>query len=163
MTGDLNFFITQTKEKKHIEICARMMAATDPWIQYGMDYEQCLKAFEGEFREIYLLQIDQAIAGFAILQITGTFKGYIQSLCISKEKRGQGWGKKLLQFCEERILQLSPNIFICVSEFNSGALRLYKEFGFKLIGELHDFLQPGITELLLRKTYGPILHHHQKK
>ncbi|PWT94580.1 MAG: N-acetyltransferase [Bacteroidetes bacterium] len=157
MNDHLNISISQTKERKHIEICARMMAGTDPWIRYGMDYDLCLKAFEGAFREIYILQIDEVIAGFAILQVTGTFKGYIQSLCISEERRGHGLGNKLLQFCEERILQISPNIFICVSEFNVGALKLYKEFGFKLIGELHDFLQPGLTELLMRKTHGPIL------
>jgi len=89
--------------------------------------------------------------------MAGTFKGYIQTLCVDSKKRGQGLGKKLLQFCEERILEISPNIFICVSEFNVGAIKLYKEFGFELIGKLHDFVQPGLTELMMRKTFGPIV------
>jgi ribosomal-protein-alanine N-acetyltransferase len=68
-----------------------------------------------------------------------------------------GLGRKLLQFCEDRILKISPNIFICVSSFNVGAIKLYYEFGFKLVGELEDFVKKGFTELLLRKTFGPIV------
>jgi ribosomal-protein-alanine N-acetyltransferase len=66
-------------------------------------------------------------------------------------------GTRLLHFCEERIRKISPNIFICVSSFNKGAMKLYYEYGFKLVGELNDFVREGFTELLLRKTYGPIV------
>jgi ribosomal protein S18 acetylase RimI-like enzyme len=120
-----------------------------------MNYDLCLKAFEGDYREIYVIEIKNEIAGFVILQISGTFSGYIQTICISEAYRGKGYGKKLLQFCEERILKISPNVFICVSSFNKGAIRLYYEFGFKLVGELDDFVKEGFTELLLRKTVGP--------
>ncbi|HVM90180.1 MAG TPA: GNAT family N-acetyltransferase [Puia sp.] len=149
--------ISQTTDNNKIGICAKMMSATEPWITYGMGYELCLKAFEGDFREIYVLEIDDKIGGFAILQMQGTFKGYIQTLCINEGLRGRGLGKKMLRFCEERILKVSPNIFICVSEFNKGALKLYEETGFEFVGSLHNFLQPGLTELLLRKTFGPII------
>jgi len=54
------------------------------------------------------------------------------------------------------MLKISPNIFICVSSFNKGAIKLYDDFGFKLVGELNDFVKVGFTELLLRKTFGPI-------
>ena len=163
MNESIPFIIKQTKDKKAISICAQMMSDTDPWIRYGMDYELCLKAFEGDFREIYILEVEQAIAGFAILQMKGTFKGYIQSLCIIEKWRAHGFGRRLLQFCEERILEISPNIFICVSEFNKSAIKLYEEFGFELVGSLHDFLQPGLTELLMRKTHGPIMDYRAKK
>jgi hypothetical protein len=36
-------------------------------------------------------------------------------------------------------------------------MKLYYEFGFKLVGELSDFVKEGYTELLLRKTFGPII------
>jgi len=116
-----------------------------------------LKAFEGSSKEIWVVEIDKEIAGFVILQLGGTFKGYIQTICIDAAYRGRGIGTKLLQFCEERILKISPNIFICVSSFNNGAIRLYKEFGFKLIGELDNFVKDGFTELLFRKTVGPMM------
>jgi ribosomal protein S18 acetylase RimI-like enzyme len=151
------FTITQTTDAKKITTCADMMSKTNPWVTYTMDLTLCLKAFEGDCKEIYVLENENEIVGFAILQVCGSFKGYIQSLCVSEKFRGKGIGTKLLQFCEERIRKISPNIFICVSSFNKGAMKLYYEFGFKLVGELNDFVKEGFTELLLRKTYGPIV------
>jgi ribosomal-protein-alanine N-acetyltransferase len=149
----ITIIITTNIEK--YRICARMMSETDPWITLGMDYDQCLKAFEGDYREVYIIEAGETIAGFVILQVCGTFSGYIQTICISKDFRGRGLGTKLLTFCEERILKFSPNVFICVSSFNKGALKLYLEFGFKFVGELDNFVKQGFTELLLRKTVGP--------
>ncbi len=143
-------------EKSEIEQSAAMMADTDPWVKLGIDYEKCLVAFEGPCKEIYMVKSEGQLAGFAILQICGTFKGYIQTICLQEGFRGRGLGKIILQFCEERILKISPNIFICVSSFNTGALKLYQEFGFQLIGELENFVKAGYTELLLRKTVGAI-------
>jgi ribosomal protein S18 acetylase RimI-like enzyme len=133
-----------------------MMTQTDPWITLGISYEHCLQAFEGPCKELYILEVEGGIAGFVILQICGTFKGYIQTLCIEQRFRGRGLGTGILQFCEERILKISPNIFICVSSFNKGALELYMAFGFKIVGELENFVKAGYNELLLRKTFGAI-------
>ena len=154
--GD-QFIISLTTDQEKILLCAKMMSLTEPWSIYGMDIDKSLQAFQGECKEVYLLERENQVLGFAILQVCGTFKGYIQSLCVSEAYRGQGLGKMLLSFCEKRILKISPNIFICVSEFNKGAIKLYYEFGFTLVGELKDLIKKGNTELLLRKTYGSIL------
>ncbi len=135
--------------------CAHMMSRTDPWITLGMDYTLCLKAFEGECKEIYVIDTGKSLAGFVILQVCGTFSGYIQTNCLSEDFRGLGHGTTLLRFCEDRIYKFSPNVFICVSSFNKGAMKLYYDFGFKLIGELENFVRDGFNELLLRKTIGP--------
>jgi len=157
MATEEQFNITQTTDAEKIVACALMMSTSEPWITYTMDYDYCLNAFKGDCKEVYVLENENGIAGFVILQICGTFKGYIQTLCISETHRGKGLGKKMLHFCEERILKISPNIFICVSSFNKGAIKLYYEFGFKLAGELNDFVKDGLSELLLRKTFGPIV------
>jgi muramoyltetrapeptide carboxypeptidase LdcA involved in peptidoglycan recycling len=75
--------------------------------------------------------------------------------------RGGGQGRQLLAYCEGHIIKTSPNIFICVSSFNTRALRLYQEVGFTFIGTLKDFLAPGFDELLLRKTIGPKLGYQK--
>jgi len=149
------FIIGITKDPGDFSVCAVMMSETDPWITLVMDFDQCLKAFEGECKEIYTIKNESEIAGFVILQVCGTFSGYIQTLCIGENYRNKGLGTKLLEFCEKRILKFSPNIFICVSSFNKGALKLYYEFGFKLVGGLENFVKEGYSELLLRKTVGP--------
>ncbi len=137
--------------------CAEIMSRTDPWVKLGMDHAQCLKSFEGSFREVYLLKNGDEIIGFVIMQPAGTFKGYIQTIAIDENYRGKGYGTQLLKFCEQSILQYSPNIFICVSLFNQKAIKLYAKFGFELVGELKDFVKKGYTELLLRKTVGAIV------
>ena len=156
------------EEKLHIRLvtdtgvfndCARMMEASDPWITLGMNYQQCRLAFDGPCKEIYVAEFENKLAGFVILQVCGTFKGYIQSICVDEGCRGRGIGKQMLQFCERRILAISPNVFICVSSFNKGAIKLYYEMGFKLVGELTNFVKEEFAELLLRKSVGPILGH----
>jgi ribosomal protein S18 acetylase RimI-like enzyme len=157
MAEEEKYTITKTIDPQKITACAKIMSSTEPWITYGMDYDYCLKTFEGDCKEVYTLENEEEVAGFVILQVCGTFKGYIQSLCVSEKHRSKGLGKKLLQFCEERVLKISPNIFICVSTFNKGAIKLYYEFGFILVGELPDFVKQGLTELLLRKTFGSMV------
>lgn len=159
---DNMFNIELTTNPADFVACARIMAATDPWITLGIGYDDCLKAFGGTFREIFVMKIESEIIGFVIMQPQGTFKGYIQTLAISNNYRGQGYGTQLLRFCEDRILTYSPNIFICVSSFNKGAIELYTKFGFELIGGLKDFIKPGFDELLLRKTVGPVTGYQPK-
>jgi len=156
------FNINITADPQKFALCALMMSKTDPWITLEMDYNQSLKAFDGSCKEIYVIETKNEIAGFVILQVCGTFSGYIQTICIGEDYRGKGFGTKLLQFCEDRILKFSPNVFICVSSFNKGAARLYYDFGFKLVGELDNFVIEGFTELLLRKSVGPRVGYHAK-
>lgn len=152
--SEITFTISITNDPEEFGRCALMMVSSEPWIILGFDYNLCLNAFNGPCKEIYVLENEDEIAGFVILQICGTFSGYIQTICIDERHRGKGFGKKLLLFSEERIHKISPNIFICVSSFNKGAIKLYYEFGFKLVGELKDFVKEGFDELLMRKTIG---------
>jgi ribosomal-protein-alanine N-acetyltransferase len=157
MKSIINTTIERTTNQEDFDFCALMMAKSDPWITLEMGFDLCIQAFVGVSKEVYIIKNDEVIAGFVILQMDGSFKGYIQTICVSEDFRGKGLGKKLLKFCEERILKISPNIFICVSSFNTGALQLYTDFGFKVVGELNDFVKEGFTELLLRKTIAPII------
>ena len=147
--------IEKTTNQDDFNFCALMMAKSDPWITLEMDFDLCVQAFAGVSKEVYIIRINTEIAGFVILQMEGTFKGYIQTICINEDFRGNGLGKQLLTFCEDRILQISPNVFICVSSFNTRALQLYTNFGFKTIGELPNFIKDGFSEILLWKTFGP--------
>ena len=150
-----NIDISVTSDTKDFTECAIIMAANDPWLKLEMDYELCRQAFEGDYREVFTLRYRNELAGFAILQVKGTFSGYIQSICIIEKYRNLGLGSELMRFCEDRILEFSPNIFICVSLFNNGARKLYESMGYKPVGELENFLREGFTELLLRKSFGP--------
>ncbi len=148
--------IRLTKAPADLRACARIMAGTEPWKTLGRDYKACLRAVTAPLREVYAAKENSRPLGFIVLQMTGTFKGYIQILCVAPKARGLGVGTSLMLFAENRIFRESPNVFICVSLFNKGARRLYGRLGYKKIGVLKDFISKGFDELLLRKTLGPL-------
>jgi [ribosomal protein S18]-alanine N-acetyltransferase len=100
--------------------------------------------------------------GFSILLMRGAFVGYIQSVCVAPEWRSKGIGSQLMSFLEQRILSETPNVFICVSSFNKGAQKLYERLGYEVIGELKDYIIPGHSEILLRKTIAPLTEFRKK-
>jgi ribosomal protein S18 acetylase RimI-like enzyme len=132
------------------------MCNSEPWITLGRSFETSLAIVRDPTREVYLARDESGVAGFLILCMTGAFVGYIQTICIDPRCRGLGFGSRLLEFAEERIHRVSPNIFMCVSSFNAGARRLYQRHGYEVIGELTDYLVKGHSEILLRKSTGPV-------
>jgi ribosomal protein S18 acetylase RimI-like enzyme len=143
--------------REEAEACARMMAGTDPWITLRLGYDACLRVVLDETREQYVAHDGDRLAGVLILNVKGSFVGYIQTVCAAPEHRGKGVGTALVAFAEERIFRDHKNVFICVSDFNPGARRLYERLGYRLVGELTDYLVAGRSELLLRKTRGPLV------
>jgi ribosomal-protein-alanine N-acetyltransferase len=136
--------------------CARVMAGTEPWITLRRDEEACLRVMLDETRERYVAYEGGRLAGLLVLSLRGAFVGYIQSVCAAPEHRGRGVGTALVAFAEERIFREHRNVFLCVSDFNHGARRLYERLGYRLVGELTDYVVAGHSELLLRKTRGPL-------
>lgn len=138
------------------QACARLMATSEPWVTLGRGYEASLRVVQDPSRGVYLAREAGEIVGFVIICMTGAFVGYIQTICIHPDRRGQGLGSRLVAFAEARILRDSPNVFMCVSSFNQGARRLYQRLGYQVVGELTDYIVRGQSEILLRKTVGPL-------
>lgn len=136
MTAAPTLSIARLEKEAEAQACARLMASSEPWITLGRTYEASLAVVQDPAREVYLARDDAGLAGFLILCMTGAFVGYIQTICIHPDRRGQGLGSRLVQFAEERILEESPNVFMCVSSFNHDARRLYERLGYRVVGEL---------------------------
>jgi len=135
------------------------MSSSEPWITLRRSYKDSFKMLTDPSREIYLAVLQGQIAGFMILNMKGAFVGYIQTVCIFPECRNRGIGTKLLAFAEQRIFQDTPNAFMCVSSFNQNAQRLYERLGYRVVGELKDYIVPGHSEILLRKTIAPLTEY----
>ena len=148
--------IRRLASRAEAEACARMMAASEPWITLGRGYEASLALLERPDREVYVALADGAVAGFIIVAMQGAFVGYIQTVCVAANRRGGGIGTRLVSHAEARIFRESPNVFLCVSSFNPDARRLYERLGYTLVGTLTDYLVAGHSEMLFRKTIGPI-------
>jgi [ribosomal protein S18]-alanine N-acetyltransferase len=153
----MDWSITRLSSEADARACARMMASSEPWLTLGRSYESSLAIIQDPSREVFVMRDETAkLGGFLILCMVGAFVGYIQTVCIAPDRRGQGLGSRLVDFAERRILSQFPNVFMCVSSFNQDARRLYERLGYRLVGELTDYIVAGHSEYLLRKTIGPL-------
>ena len=148
--------ITRLRLGRDKNAAAALMAASDPWRKLGLRKEHCAKTFSVPFRETWAAREGKAIAGFVVITMYGTFRGYIQVLFVAPGFRSAGLGEALMRFAEAKIFARTPNVFLCVSSFNKGASRFYRRLGYRKAGLLKDFLIKGSDEMLLRKTKGPL-------
>jgi len=141
--------------------CAELMASSDPWRLLGRTLEQSYRIVRDPAHEVFVAlepsaHGDPRVAGFIVVIMQGAFVGYIQSVAVRADCRGRGLGAALIAVAERRILHETPNVFICASSFNPAARLLYERLGYTVVGELTDYIVPGHSEILLRKTTGPL-------
>ena len=138
-------------------ICADIMAAAEPWVRYGRSSETNRSTLIAPGVEAYVaVDADHQVLGVVALALKiPLIRGYILALAVAPHARNRGVGTKLLRHAEQRIFRESPNVFICVTSFNTGARRLYERLGFQQVGMITDFVVEGAHEHLLRKTLGP--------
>ena len=148
--------IRRLEGRAEAEACARLMAGSEPWITLGRDEAASLALLEHPDREVYVALEAGSLVGVLVLSLRGALTGYLQSVCVAPAARGRGVGTALVRFAEARIFRESPSVLLCVSSFNPGARRLYERLGYRFVGELPDYIVRGHSELLYRKTVGPI-------
>lgn len=153
----VTFVIRPLQSATEAGFCADFMAASDPWLTLGIAREAIVSRLTDPTREVWVAAApDGTITGVLVLFLDGPLHGYIQTLAVPPAGQGQGVGRQLMAFAEERIFRRSPNVFLCVSSFNHAAQAFYARLGYQRVGELSDFLVAGFSEILLRKTRGPL-------
>lgn len=145
------------------QTCARLMAESEPWLTLRRDYDSLLKAVQNPAREVYLALETEEIAGLVILNMQGAFTGYIQSLCVAPAWRGKRVGAALMDFAEKRVFRQTPNVFLCVSSFNTGAQAFYLRLGYEKVGTLTNYLVQGYDEILMRKSLAPLVGYQPEE
>lgn len=134
--------------------CARLMAESEPWITLGRGYEACKALSLDPAYRTLVARRDGAPCGFIRLHPRGVAGSpYVASVAVSETERGHGVGRALLDEAE-RLFPNARYIFLCVSSFNPRARALYERQGYRLIGELPDYVIDGASELLMAKRIG---------
>jgi ribosomal protein S18 acetylase RimI-like enzyme len=152
--------IEKIKNEAQARACARLMASSEPWITLRRDEASAMRTLRHPAVEVYVAGEDDTVIGLLVLTMQGPFRGYIATVGVTPERRGQGLGTRLVRFAEDRILREAPNVFLCVSSFNTRAQKFYRRLGYERIGELRDFIVPGHAEILMRKTVAPLTEFH---
>jgi ribosomal protein S18 acetylase RimI-like enzyme len=134
--------------------CARVMAASEPWITLRRDEQACRTALRRPGSELFVARRREngLPLGFILLAPYGLAGSpYIASVAVAAEARGQGVGSHLLQFAEQRF-HGREDLFLLVSSFNKQAKELYRRHGYEQVGELKDYCVAGHSELILHKA-----------
>jgi ribosomal-protein-alanine N-acetyltransferase len=147
--------IQKLRQRADAEECAHMMADLEPWITLRRDFDASFRMLTDPEREVYLAIASGEIAGFVMLNAHGSFP-YLQSVCVASQWRNKGIGTLLLDYAEKRLFSETPNVFVCVSSFHRRPLGLFERRGYEVIGELKNWIASGYSQILLRKTIGPL-------
>ncbi len=154
-----------------VDDCARIVAGDPLWQRYGLTLSGARRAIRGaqgaarrgrlaarDAGELVVARQRGRAVGFIWFHLRGTFhhSGYVRWIAVAPEAQGRGVGQALMAYAEDRILKGGPNVFLMVSDFNQGAQTFYEKLGYTRVGAIPDYIVPGITEVLYRKTRGPI-------
>jgi ribosomal protein S18 acetylase RimI-like enzyme len=159
-----------------VDACARIVSDDPLWRRYGLTMPRARAAFRRALAagrrapaagrhddtpptsEVVVASDGRRVLGFIWYRVAGTFdhSGYIRWVAVAGDARGRGVGARLLAHAERRIFRQGPNAFLMVSHFNRRAQAFYRRTGYTKVGEIPDYVVPGVTEYLFRKTHGPI-------
>lgn len=142
-----------TDAEFHKSAC--LLSENEPWLSLGRTYDYTMGKIRDSAGDLYVVYCGSELAGCILLEMHGTLRGFIRSLCIDPQYQGLGLGSKVLAFAEKQIFDSYPNVFVFAASFNEGAVRFYKQNGYEHIGTFTDYVVAGSDELLFRKTIGP--------
>lgn len=144
------------------DACAAIMLAIPLLARYGVATAEAARAgladvFGGSCRGL-IAEEDGRAVGFVVYAVRGTFvhSGYVRTVAVVPGAQRRGVGRRLMDAAEAAIFEQGPNVFLLVAAENAGAQRFYEGRGYRRIGEIADYVRGGITEIVYRKTLGPI-------
>jgi ribosomal protein S18 acetylase RimI-like enzyme len=153
-------------QRSDVQAVAALVAATPLWQRHGVDQvafaarltrgldddATILVATAAPCGEETAAHAEQ-ITGFVWYVVNGAFarSGYILSIGVGPDWRGQGIGHALMDAAEQALFAHANDIFLLVSDFNQAAQHFYATRGYVQVGALPDYVTPEITELILRK------------
>lgn len=158
--------IVRPLDEADVDACAAIMFGLPLWRRYGVITLDAARARIGRMytesraghSRTQVAEHRGRVVGFVYYLSRGTFghSGYVWSVGVASDQQGRGVGGHLMDAAETDIFGTGPNVFLLVSADNADARRFYERRGYRRVGELADYVIRGITEIVYRKTLGPI-------
>lgn len=133
---------------------AAALASMPPWSTLAISEDDLSRflATEDEGSQRYAITLGGVTAGVVCTRFPWLKGPYIELLALLPDQQGRGLGTQVLSFIEAQARQAGTrNVWVCASQFNSGARRFYERQGFVDVGHLPDLVTDGFAEMLLRK------------
>lgn len=141
---------------EHIPACVRILTENELWKRYGVTPNGAEHMFTTALTEgaaILTARLRGQTAGFAWYALHGAWdrSAYLRLIGILPEFQGQGIGEHLLQAVEAAAAKNVDDIFLLVTDSNTGAQRFYQRQGYRQVGSIPDYVVPGIAEFIFHK------------
>jgi [ribosomal protein S18]-alanine N-acetyltransferase len=134
------------------EWSAQLLSTSEPWLTLGITIEKCRKSCNDPEYQVFIAHEKGKPCGVIILDPRGVASSpYVKSIAVSPGYRSSGIGAALMEFAEMLYNGQSRFIFLCVSSFNHRAREFYARLGYKVVGELNNFIIDGKSEILMYK------------
>lgn len=143
--------------ERDLSACAHIMSSSLPWTRYQITEAAAQRMWWDALAtaaNVVVARLDGQTVGFAWYIERGGFGlgGYLKLLGVQATTRGRGVGAALLDHVEWWAMEQGQrDLFLLVSDFNLAAQAFYQTHGYVQLGEIPDFVVPGITELIFRK------------
>jgi ribosomal protein S18 acetylase RimI-like enzyme len=137
---------------------ASAIASGPVFQRYGITQPSAVDLLHNARGRIAVAKDGDEVVGVAIYWTDGTppVPAYLRILAVAEGQRGRGVGRTLLRHVEAEAYREGPNLFLCCELTNVDAARLYEREGYVEIGPMPSLFVEGITEVLFRRTLGPI-------
>lgn len=101
--------------------------------------------------ELYTFSLDDKPVAFMRIDPCGMFSKFplLRCIAVKPEYRNRGIAKEMLKYYEN--LFQDTKLFLCVSELNNRAKKLYLALGYKEVGNIPDLYRDGTSEYLMCK------------
>ena len=139
-----------------MEKCTGILADNQMWARYERTLSDARDFLKKELKSgnhLWVFVENEAVIGFVGCiekGMMGEFP-YVRVLAVERNHRGRGIGSYLLNHVEKTMFTRTHLLFMMVSDFNDGALRLYRRLGYETIGAIREYKKEGIDEYLLVK------------
>jgi len=139
-----------------IEALAELHAGHDLFRRYGLTtatLAATLRSALARGEHLLVAEADGATVGFAWWVAAGAFarSPYLRLIVVAAARSGGGIGARLMDAVEGAAFAVATDVFLLVTADNAGARRFYAGRGFEPIGTVHDYVAPGVDEVIMRK------------
>lgn len=133
---------------------AESLAGLDPWARLGYG-APALAAYLGRedpaLSRFVIERGEDGAAGILALRWPWLRGPYLELFAILPAHQGHGLGRTVMDWSASRAGQAAPNLWACVSDFNTAARGFYAANGFAEVAPLDGLVMPGNAEILLRR------------
>lgn len=136
---------------------AAIMVSYPLWQNYGLTAERARDVLERGLADNHILLVADAGDGiplgiaYTLPRGTFAFSPYLRWLAVKQGLNGSGIGLALLQATEREAVKYRSDLFLLAADFNTAAHRFYERNGYSRVGEIPEYVVPGVTEYIYWK------------